>query len=77
MQTKTLELQERLAVALEVDEAKDEAIIKFHEAWENVVLRLESADKEKEELKAEMEDFKAKHQQELREAAVVGVWYYK
>lgn len=71
MQTKTLELQERLAVALEVDEAKDEAIVKFHEAWENVGLRLESVDREKAELKSDMETLKAKYQQELKEATMV------
>lgn len=71
LQTKTLELQERLAVALEVDEAKDEAIVKFHEAWENVANRLEVAEKEKSELKAEMESLIIKNQQELQDAFTV------
>lgn len=71
LQTRTLELQERLAVALEVDGAKDEAIVKFHEAWENVGVRLESVDREKAELKSEMEALKAKCQQELKEATMV------
>lgn len=77
LQTRTLELQERLAVALEVDEAKDEAIVKFHEAWENVGLRLESVDKEKADLKVEMEAMLAKNQQELKEATMVICFFFK
>lgn len=67
----TLELQERLAVALEVDGAKDEAIIKFHEAWENAVSELQNTQKEKTDLKAEIQSLNAKMRQITQEAAEV------
>lgn len=72
MQTRILELQEKLAVALDVDEAKDDAIVKFHEAWENVDLRLKKANKENADLRIEMETLKAKNQRELQDAYMVG-----
>lgn len=73
LQTRTLELQEKLAVALDVDEAKDEAIVKFHEAWENVGERLKSSNQENVVLRTEIEAIRAKNQREIHEANMVGL----
>lgn len=55
-----------------MDEAKDEAIVKFHEAWESAGNRLKNANKENEELKSEIEGLKSRNQKELQEAYMVG-----
>ncbi|GLV44209.1 Centrobin [Carabus blaptoides fortunei] len=47
LQMKILEMQQRLAVACQVDSAKDEAILRFHEAWEKVAHRWQSLETER------------------------------
>lgn len=47
LQMKILEMQQRLAVAYQVDSAKDEAILRFHEAWEKVAHRWQSLEAER------------------------------
>ncbi|KAK4881020.1 hypothetical protein RN001_004339 [Aquatica leii] len=42
LQTRTLELQERLAVAIQVDGAKDEAISQIHKSWEEAAAKIDS-----------------------------------
>lgn len=44
LQKKMLEQQEKLAVALKVDRAKDQAISKLREAWTKVTNSLEKAE---------------------------------
>lgn len=66
-----MELQEKLAVALDVDQAKDDAIVKFHEAWESAGQRLKASAKENEDLRSELEAIRAKNRQELQDAHTV------
>lgn len=60
-----------MAVALDVDQAKDEAIVKFHEAWETVGQRLKISTEENENLRTEMEVVKERSRRELQEAHMV------
>ncbi|KAL3280256.1 hypothetical protein HHI36_017751 [Cryptolaemus montrouzieri] len=50
LQNKILEQQEKLAVAIQVDEAKDTAIIRFHDAWEKATLKIKQVLKERDQL---------------------------
>lgn len=67
LQSRALELQERLAVAVQVDQAKDKAIIKFHEAWEHIAERMESLNREKDSLESDLKELQLKSLQDLEE----------
>lgn len=73
LQARILELQERLAVALEVDGAKDEAILRFHNAWENVATKLKSLSTEKIRIEEDIDKIKTENQRDLEEAAEVSL----
>lgn len=73
LQTKVLDLQEKVAVAVEVDKTKDEAIAKFHEAWEQVALRLQTLNTEKGLLENEIKVFQQRSKNDLAEATKVSV----
>lgn len=73
LQSKILELQEKLAVAIEVDKSKDDAILRFHDAWEKVALRLQSLNKEKNNLEEDIREFQTKSAFDLAEAAKVSL----
>lgn len=66
-----MELQERLAVAIEVDQNKDAAILRFHEAWNKVAVRLESLKKDKIYLERDLQELQSKSAYDLAEAAKV------
>lgn len=68
LQSRALELQERLAVAVQVDQAKNEAILRFHKSCETAVLKLDSISKEKLAADNKVADIQAKYEQELEEA---------
>lgn len=71
LQSRILDLQEKLAVAIEVDRSKDEAILKFHEAWDKVAIRLKSLHTEKCDLEKELREFQARSTLDLTEALKV------
>ncbi|RZC34570.1 SMC N, IncA, CALCOCO1 and/or DUF3584 domain containing protein [Asbolus verrucosus] len=60
LQNRILELQERVAVAIQVDEAKDKAILRFHDSWEKAGSKLQEIEKEKEKLEEEVDKLKKK-----------------
>lgn len=72
---RTLELQERLAVALEVDQAKDEAIHRFHSAWENVAAKLQALNNEKTRIEKEVDKITEQNRKDLEEATQVCHYY--
>lgn len=73
MQLKILEYQEKLAVAVEVDQSKDDAILRFHEAWEKVAVRLEMLTKDKNFLERDLHELQAKGAVDLADAAKVRI----
>ncbi|EFA00864.1 centrobin isoform X2 [Tribolium castaneum] len=60
LQNRVLELQERVAVAIQVDEAKDKAILRFRESWEKAGIRLQDIEKQKEKLEEEVDKLRRK-----------------
>ncbi|GJQ83172.1 hypothetical protein Trydic_g18199 [Trypoxylus dichotomus] len=68
LQSKTLELQEKLAVAIQVDEAKDDAILKFHSAWEQVAQRLQALTLDRNSLEVEIANMHAQHAENMVES---------
>lgn len=66
-------MQERLAVAIRVDYAKDEAILRFHKACENSTLRITSLSKEKSEIEQLISKLQDKFSSELEEAKRVSL----
>lgn len=71
LQQKILELQERLAVAIEVDQNKDKAILRFHDAWKKVAIRLESLKNDKIHLERDLQELQIKSAKDLADAAKV------
>lgn len=71
LQARTLELQERLAVALDVDQAKDEAIKRFHNTLENVAVKLQTLNNEKTRIEREMDKISEQNKRDLEEATYV------
>lgn len=71
MQSKTLELQERLAVAVQVDEAKDDAILRFHSSWEQIAERLQALTKERNDLEEEVANMQSVHAENMLETTKV------
>lgn len=76
LQNKILEQQQKLAVAIQVDEAKDSAILKFHDAWEKVSIRLKIVTKQKEVLEKEREKMFLQNKQNV-EAFEEKIDFYK
>lgn len=64
-------MQQRLAVAVQVDCAKDAAILKFHKAWEKVADRWAALETERNQLSHKLNNIKEKNEQELTEAKKV------
>lgn len=50
-----MEQQEKLAVAIQVDEAKDNAILKFHDAWEKASMKFKLVVRERNQLENDVE----------------------
>lgn len=64
-------MQEKLAVAVEVDKSKDDAIMKFHDAWEQISERIQSLTAERNLLEEDYKVLQAKNVSDLAEAAKV------
>lgn len=62
---KILEMQQRLAVAIQVDSAKDEAILRFHEAWEKVANKWRDLESERNSLSKKLLCIKQKSTEDL------------
>lgn len=66
-----MELQERVAVAIEVDQSKDVAIIRFQDAWNKVAARLDSLKNDKLYLERDLQELQSQSARDLAEAAKV------
>lgn len=62
-----MELQERIAVAIQVDEAKDKAILRFHDSWEKTGIKLKNIEKQKEGLEDEIEKLRQRLNEDSEE----------
>lgn len=71
LQTRTLEFQERIAVAVQVDQAKDDAILRVHKSWEEAAATIDNLSKERIQLEQQIEEIKARTSFELSEATKV------
>lgn len=76
LQNSNLELQERLAVALKVDEAKDNAIVKFHDTWERMVGKVRGLSEAKTELEVQLSRLQSGNSKELDEANQVLCYHH-
>jgi predicted nucleic acid-binding Zn-ribbon protein len=72
LQNRILELQERIAVAIQVDEAKDKAILRFHDSWEKAGIKLQDIEKQKERLEDEIDKLRKKLSDDSDETNQVG-----
>ncbi|XP_065169729.1 filamin A-interacting protein 1-like isoform X2 [Atheta coriaria] len=70
LQTRSLELQERLAVAVQVDKAKDNALSKFHDSWEKVTSRLRTLMLENRTLEEKIQELHLKNEQNMQECSM-------
>uniref|UniRef100_A0A1Y1LAT1 Centrobin n=1 Tax=Photinus pyralis TaxID=7054 RepID=A0A1Y1LAT1_PHOPY len=77
LQLKTLELQERLAVAIQVDKAKDEAISQLHKSWEESSSKIDNLCEKNASLEQLVTDLRNKLSQESTEAAQKVGFYEK
>lgn len=73
LQLKYLEMQQRLAVAVQVDCAKDAAILRFHEAWEKVADRWQALETERNQLAQKLSTVKGKSDTDIAEAKKVSM----
>ncbi|KAJ8920372.1 hypothetical protein NQ315_005237 [Exocentrus adspersus] len=69
LQNRNLELQQKLTVAVRVDDSKNKTIQQFQEALEKVIHRLEKVNKEKQDWEQEVLVLKNKHVAEMEEAS--------
>nr|CAI5828873.1 unnamed protein product [Callosobruchus analis] len=67
LQNRNLELQQKLSVAVNVDETKNIALQQFQETLEKVMLRLDRLYKEKQNLQGEVDNLKSKHATQLED----------
>ncbi|KAJ8977174.1 hypothetical protein NQ317_003114, partial [Molorchus minor] len=77
LQNRTLELQQKLSVAVKVDDVKNNTIRQFQEALETIVGKLEGLNKEKQEWDQKIRKIEEKHAQELEEASQKIAYYEK
>ncbi|KAF5292738.1 hypothetical protein FQA39_LY13897 [Lamprigera yunnana] len=77
LQAKKLELTERLAIAIEVDKAKDEAITQIHKSWEEAASNIDDLFKKNSNLEQIVLDLRNKLSQESSEANQKITFYEK
>nr|XP_023019518.1 myosin-4 isoform X1 [Leptinotarsa decemlineata] len=75
LQNRNLELQEKLSVAIKVDDSKNKAIHQFQDALEKILMKLERIDKEKREYENEISKLKKKHLNEMENATQKLIYY--
>nr|XP_022906194.1 interaptin-like [Onthophagus taurus] len=69
LQKQNFEMQEQLTSAIRVDEAKDDAILRFHKAWEQVAGRLQTLVEERDALESEIKELHLQHTRNFTQAA--------
>ncbi|CAK9813289.1 CNTROB [Anthophora plagiata] len=67
LQKRLLEQQEKVAVALRVDNEKNELIVQFHNAWSKLKQRVHALENEHTTLQANLKNVTEKHQLEISE----------
>nr|CAH7739211.1 unnamed protein product [Callosobruchus chinensis] len=77
LQNRNLELQQKLSVAVNVDETKNIALQQFQETLEKVMLRLDKLYKEKQRLEGEVENLKSKNAAQLGDLSKKLSYYEK
>ncbi|KAF5291970.1 hypothetical protein FQR65_LT11370 [Abscondita terminalis] len=77
LQTRTLELQERLAVAIKVDGAKDDAISQIHKSWEEAASKIDDLCAKNNALEEVVSELQDKVSQKTNEAVQKIAFYEK
>lgn len=67
LQTKLLESQQKLAVALQVDCEKDAAIAKLQGAWNSLVEHWRSVEDQRHSLSKQLQDHRVKSDQQMKQ----------
>lgn len=67
LQTKLLESQQKLAVALQVDSDKDAAISKLQEAWNSLAEHWRSLEEQRHSLTKQLQDQKLRSDSQLKQ----------
>lgn len=70
-------MQQRLAIAVQVDCAKDAAILKFHEAWEKVSEKWQKLESERDQLAQKLNAIQSRSDVDVTEARKVRVSHKK
>lgn len=68
-------MQQKLSVAVTVDDSKNAAIQQFQEALEKIMARMEKLNKEKQVWESEVTQLKDKHAAEMQAAQEVSTCY--
>ncbi|XP_049821127.1 repetitive organellar protein isoform X2 [Aethina tumida] len=68
LQQRNLEMQQKIAVAIKVDQAKDSVVNQLRGLLENIHNKLEKSCKDKVELERELDNIKQKYENDLEEA---------
>lgn len=68
LQTRNLEMQQKLSVAVKVDDAKNKTIQQFQDTMEKLIVRLEKLNKEKVDYEFEINKLQNRHIDEKEEA---------
>lgn len=71
LQQRNLEMQQKIAVAIKVDQAKDSVVNQLRGLLENIHNKLEKSCKDKVELERELDNIKQKYENDLEEARQV------
>ncbi|KAJ8937465.1 hypothetical protein NQ314_011854 [Rhamnusium bicolor] len=77
LQNRNLELQQKLSVAVKVDDSKNLTIRQFQEALEKIITRMEKLNSEKQGWEQEMSKLKTRHSSELEEVSQKVAYYEK
>ncbi|XP_018580065.1 synaptonemal complex protein 1 isoform X2 [Anoplophora glabripennis] len=77
LQNRNLELQQKLSVAVKVDESKNKTIQQFQEALQKLISRLEKVNKEKQDWEQEVATLKSSHSSEMEEYSQKVAYYEK
>lgn len=76
LQNRNLELQQKLSVAVKVDDSKNNAISQFQATLHKLVSRVQVLQKEKREWENEKSRLKTRHSNEIKESIEVTILYY-
>lgn len=71
LQNRNLELQQKLTVAIKVDESKNEAIGKFQDTLQKLMSKMQTLHKERREWENDKSRMKTRHSNEIKESIEV------